>query len=43
MVGFTDIEWRSPFVAKAGLDEFGADFFENHFNNPQGKLLILTR
>ncbi|GJO12389.1 class I SAM-dependent methyltransferase [Mycobacterium marinum] len=43
VVGFTNIEWRSPFVAKVGLDEFGADFFENHINNPQGKLLILTR
>ncbi len=42
-VGFAKCEWRDPFVSQAGLDKYGAGYFENHIANPQGKLLILTR
>ena len=39
--GFTP-EWHDPFISAAGLQEYGAGFFENYLANPQSKLLRLT-
>lgn len=41
-VGFTS-EWRDPFISAAGLEEYGADFFENYLANPQSKLVRMTK
>jgi toxoflavin synthase len=42
-VGYTRVEWMEPFVSKEGLAKYGKEYFENHINNPQGKLLILYK
>lgn len=41
-VGFA-AEWRNPFISEEGLEEYGAEFFENYLANPQSKLLALTK
>lgn len=41
-VGFTS-EWHDPFISTAGLEKYGASFFENYLANPQSKLLRLTK
>jgi hypothetical protein len=41
-VGFAS-EWCDPFISAAGLQEYGASFFENYLANPQSKLLRLTK
>lgn len=41
-VGFAP-EWHDPFISDEGLQEYGADFFENYLANPQSKLLELSK
>jgi SAM-dependent methyltransferase len=41
-VGFAP-EWHDPFISSAGLEQYGAGFFENYLANPQSKLLRLTK
>lgn len=41
-VGFAS-EWHDPFIGDEGLEEYGADFFENYLANPQSKLLRLSK
>lgn len=41
-VGFTP-EWHDPFISAEGLAEYGTAFFANYLENPQSKLLRLTR
>lgn len=42
-IGYSAIEWMEPFVSKEGLEKYGEAYFENHINNPQGKLLVLYK
>lgn len=41
-IGFAS-EWHDPFIGAAGLEEYGADFFENYLANPQSVLLRLSK
>lgn len=36
-------EWHDPFISEEGLNEFGAEYFENFLANPQSKLLRLSK
>lgn len=41
-VGFV-AAWHDPLISDEGLAEYGAEFFENYLENPQSKLLELTK
>jgi SAM-dependent methyltransferase len=41
-VGFA-AEWHEPFISDEGLEEYGAEFFENYVANPQSKLLKMAK
>lgn len=40
--GFTP-EWHDPFISAEALEKYGADFFANYLDNPQSKLVRLTK
>jgi ubiquinone/menaquinone biosynthesis C-methylase UbiE len=42
-IGYSTVDWMEPFVSEAGLAKYGKEYFANHINNPQAKLLILRK
>lgn len=40
--GFTS-EWHDPYINPAGLEKYGAGYFENYLANPQSKLVRLSK
>jgi len=41
-VGFIP-QWHDPFISTEGLEMYGVSFFENYLDNPQSKLLCLSK